>query len=80
MKKHAQFAVDHARTTDKVLVIQDLGEWQHCPTVTNDAEWVVEQVARLLNGRRLEYIDSEGQRDQLLVADGRFAGFAPAQD
>jgi len=29
-------------------------------------------------GWRLEYIDSEGQRDQLLVYNGEFAGFALA--
>jgi len=29
-----------------------------------------------LRGRRLEYYDSDGHRDQLLVKDGQFAGFA----
>jgi hypothetical protein len=37
----------------------------------------VEELAPILNGRRLEYIDSDGRRDQLLVKDGKFAGFAP---
>lgn len=37
------------------------------------------QVAPILEGRRLEYIDSEGDREQILVKDGNFAGFAPAQ-
>lgn len=78
MGEHARFAVDHARTTEECLVIQDIGNWSGCLTVTNDVDWVVKQVAPLLNGRRLEYIDSEGQRDQILVAGGRFAGFALA--
>ena len=66
-----------SRTTADCLVIQDVGDWTECLTVTNDAEWVVEHLPESLAGRRLEYIDSEGNRDQLLVRDGRFAGFAP---
>ena len=60
------------------LVIQDLGPWDRYPSVTNAAEWVVEMLAPRLRGRRLEYIDSVGNRDQLMVEDGQFAGFAPA--
>ena len=63
-----------------VLVIEDVGPWNRHPSITNDAEAVVEALAPQLKGRRLEYYDSEGQRDQLLVKDGRFAGFAPAQE
>lgn len=61
-----------------VLLIRDLGPWDVYPTVTNAAEEVVAELAGRLNGRRLEYIDSDGQRDQLVVRDGRFVGFAPA--
>lgn len=63
-------------TTDYVL-IRDLGPWDRHMTVTNGAEEVVAELAHLLRGRRLEYIDSEGRRDQILVREGRFAGFAP---
>jgi len=59
------------------VLIRDLGPWSEHPTVTNAAEDVVEELAPLLRGRRLEYFDSEGQRDQLLVVNGKFAGFAP---
>lgn len=59
------------------VVIRDIGPWDQCPTVTNAAEEVVKQLEPILKGRRLEYYDSEGQRDQLLIKDGRFAGFAP---
>ncbi len=58
-----------------VLCIVDVGE--DCMSVTNDAEAVVTELAGRLNGRRLEYIDTMGERDQLLVKDGKFAGFAP---
>lgn len=57
------------------LVLMDLGPWDKHLSITNDAEHVVEQVAPLLRGRRLFYYDSEGQADELLVADGKFAGF-----
>jgi hypothetical protein len=59
------------------LIISDVGPWDRHLTITNDAEYVVEQVAHLLHGRSLFYIDSEGTMDQLLVKDGKFAGFAP---
>ena len=64
--------------TEDCLLIRDIGPWDHHPSVTNAAEEVVEELAPHLHGRRLEYIDSDGQRDQLLVRDGKFAGFAPA--
>jgi hypothetical protein len=36
---------------------------------------VVEDLASMLNGRRLFYYDSEGELTELLVKDGKFAGF-----
>lgn len=60
---------------DNIIKIKDLGPWDQYMTITNGAEWVVEQLASRLNGRRLLYIDSEGDTDELLVKDGRFAGF-----
>jgi hypothetical protein len=57
------------------VLIKDVGPWDQHPTVTNDAERVVEDLAGMLNGRELHYIDSEGDIDQLLVSDGKFAGF-----
>ena len=58
------------------LVLRDLGPWERHLTVTNDAEGVVARVRELLGDRRLFYIDSDGQLDELLVKDGQFAGFA----
>lgn len=48
-------------------------------SVTNDAERVVATLAAqgLLEGRRVLYEDSTGRWDELLVRDGRFAGFGP---
>lgn len=64
--------------TDKWVLLRDLGPWDQYPTITNAVESVVSFMADSLNGRRLEYIDSEGNRDQILVENGLFVGFAPA--
>ena len=51
-------------------------------SLTNDMENVVPQIFPILKGRRLEYIDSEGQRDVVEVdhKTGTFRGFGgPAQ-
>lgn len=72
--RHAQFKV--VVSTHDRLVIQDIGPWNKYPTVTNDAEWVVEQLAPQLNGRALLYFDSDGDLDRLLVKDDKFAGFS----
>ncbi len=59
------------------VLIKDLGPWDQFPTITNNAEKTVEIMVPVLRGRRLHYLDSEGNEDQLLVKDGKFAGFAP---
>jgi hypothetical protein len=64
---------------DRVL-IRDLGPWNEHATITNGAEGVVESMLPILKGRRLDYIDSGGQRCELLIKDGQFAGFGPPQD
>lgn len=63
--------------TPDLLVIEDIG--RDVMSVTNDAEAVVAELAEKLGDRRLEYYDSDGRRDQLLVVAGQFAGFAPAK-
>lgn len=60
------------------LVIRDIGPWDRYRTVTNDAEAVVEalvKAGRLPEGRRLLYFDSEGDLDEIIVKNGKFAGF-----
>ena len=61
-----------------VLCIKDVGPWSKHLTVTNGAEIVVAELLEQLGGRRLEYIDSDGERDQILIEGGEFAGFGPA--
>ena len=63
--------------TETSLTIRDVGPWDKHPTVTNDAEGVVYELAAQLRGRRLFYYDSENNLDEILVRDGAFDGFAP---
>lgn len=79
----AIFDVNLSESTDECLVINDAGPHSRCKTVTNDAESVVQVLIErglLPPGRRLEYYDSDGQRDQIVIVDGRFAGFCRAAD
>ncbi len=66
--------------TDACVLLRDIGPWHKYLTITNGAEGVVKAVAPMLRGRRLEYYDSEGDREQLIVKDGEFAGFAAARN
>jgi hypothetical protein len=73
----AQFRI--VEQTKVSVLIRDVGPWDKCFTVTNDAESVVERMLPILNGRRLFYFDSEGDLGELKISNGRFAGFAPAE-
>jgi hypothetical protein len=64
--------------TDAALLIRDLGPWDKHPSVTNDAENVVAALLPFLYGRRLFYFDSEGDLGELVIRDGKFAAFKPA--
>ena len=65
--------------TDKVVTIEDVGPWQTYPTITNAAEEVVAELVGHLRGRRLFYYDSDNRLDEILIKDGKFAGFAPVE-
>jgi len=63
-----------------LIIIRDVGPWDQHPSVTNDAENVVKELAaqgKLPSGRRLFYYDSDGRLDELIIKDGQFVGFAP---
>lgn len=62
------------------ILLQDLGPWDRHPTITNDAEAIVDAFHYELGDRRLFYIDSEGRKDEILVDHRkRFVGFAPGE-
>jgi len=66
--------------TDKSVVLVDIGPWDKYPTITNDAENVVEQLVKgkiLTPEKRLYYYDSENQLDEILHENGKFKGFKP---
>jgi hypothetical protein len=75
MMRHANYSI--VGSFPDRLIVRDDGPWDKHPTITNDAEHVVSELSSHLDGRMLLYVDSEGRTDQLLVKDGRFAGFAP---
>ena len=59
---------------DGVIVIYDLGGFR---SITNDAEAVIEDVARLydLSQHRVIYQDTAGEWDGIAVVHNKFAGF-----
>jgi hypothetical protein len=65
--------------TEQSVLIRDIGPWDQCFTVTNDAENVVQRILPILDGRRLFYFDSEGDLGEIKVKDGKFAGFVRAE-
>ena len=74
MAFHANW--DVVEDTPDRLTIRDLGSWHLYKTITNDAENVVNRLAPILKGRRLFYIDSDGDKDELIVTPGgKFGGF-----
>lgn len=68
---------DIVNTSASAVVIRDVGPWDVHASVTEDADAVVEELAAILEGRRLYFIDLEGRVDEILVSGGRFLGFAP---
>jgi len=64
-----------SRDAEKV-VLRDVGPWSQHPTVTNDAEQVVEDVALWAGARRILYYDSDGELTELRHDGARFTGFA----
>lgn len=74
----ANYRLLHAETLAGPCVIRDLGPWDQHPTVTNDAEAVVQDLVRsgsVGHNGRLLYYDSDGRVDEIVVRDGQFAGF-----
>lgn len=58
--------------------IADVGPHDHHPTVTNDAEAVVDLLVRMCprhNWTEIRYFDSNGDLWSLMVKEGKFAGF-----
>ena len=78
MNEHATFKI--VKQDEDSILIFDIGPWSKYPTITNDADWVVQELYNyhyLYNDKvkRLFYIDSEGDKSELLHKNGVFTGF-----
>lgn len=73
--KNANYTI--VSDTPEQMIIRDEGPHDRHATITNDAENVVKDLAPKLGKRRLLYVDSEGEMDELVVKDGKFVGFRP---
>ena len=79
--KHCHFEICEVERDH--VTIRDIGPWDRHPTVTNDADFAVETLAAhgyLKDGRKLRYYDSEGRLDEIIVENGKFAGFKPLSE
>lgn len=72
----AQYQV--MRVGDDEVLIEDTGHLTG-RSVTNDADAVVARLYSEFGDRRFLYIDSSGDRDELLHDRGKFTGFGPAR-
>lgn len=65
--------------TAQVIVLEDLGPWDHFKTITNDAEAVVQYLFKsnqATGTKQIVYFDSEGEATQLgHDGKGNFTGF-----
>lgn len=76
----ANFEVVVSESTPDFVVLNDLGPHHAYKTITNAAEEVVARcfaMSLLQPGQRLFYYDSEGELAEILIDQGRFAGFRP---
>lgn len=74
----ANYQIVRDESSPERLVIRDMGGPN--ASVTNAAENVVQELSEhgeLTVGRRLFYYDTTGQMDEIVLSDGKFAGFAP---
>ena len=78
--KEANYIVNS--TNQFRIILSDVGPWDKYTTVTNAAEWVIEDLNRHYNiaGRRVFYYDSEGDYSEILIKNGKFAGFKHAEE
>lgn len=82
MSRRANYLIIESESDRGRLVIHDIGPWDQFRTITNAAELVILELAAsglLWNGRKLFYLDSSGDRDELLHFDGQFVGFRPGR-
>ena len=75
-ENHAVFGIQIEN--DSFVYIMDKGNHHNCKTVTNDVEWVLQELDDLIErfeNKRLFYTDSEGQTDEIIHNGKRFISF-----
>jgi len=77
MKSQANYQI--LENTAEHIILQDMGPWDKYMTITNAAESVIASLSNI-GSRRVFYYDSEDVLTELLVKDGKFAGFAPVKE
>ena len=73
---HAVYSIENE--TDTFVYIRDCGNHSKCKTVTNDIEWVVTDLddsIENLENKRIFYMDSEGQIDEVIHNGKTFVSF-----
>ena len=76
-KKSPSFEVKHISET--MIILVDLDNDNHAPSVTNAADMVVEVLKVTLpdglRGRKIYYRDTEGRIDRIYISKNQFSGF-----
>lgn len=73
MTRRSSYAYRQVR--DDHVIIEDL-DLPGTMSVTNNAEAVVQEVLATYPGRRIGYVDSSGQLDELVHDGGKFVRFS----
>ena len=79
----ARFLIFDVYVPPGTIILLDVGPWAGFKTITTAAEEVVRALwdYRLIrHDQRILYIDSEGNRDEILHLDSQFKGIQPGWD
>jgi hypothetical protein len=76
-ENHAAFRIEEEKPG--YIFIRDIGHNWGCKTVTNDVSWVLQELHSLpdtdICNKRIFYMDSEGEIDEILHAGTAFISF-----
>jgi hypothetical protein len=74
-----RFSYDILKNEDDRILIGDQCERHNCPSITNAAEDVIDDLfcrGLITNGKRVFYIDTMNKIDELRHQDGKFTSFS----
>jgi hypothetical protein len=75
LDNHAVFRIEDEK--EDYIFIRDCGNNHNCKTITNDIEWVLEELESLcdIEDKRIFYMDSLGSIDEVLHKGKIFVDF-----